>query len=83
VKLIIVLLAVALGIWLWRNGRVDHRKERKNAAENAAKEAQKRLPQNMVRCDVCGLHLPEADALRSPQGVYCSQQHLQQSTHSS
>lgn len=78
-KLIIVLLAVALGIWLWRNGRVDHKKERKNAA----KQAQKRLPQNMVRCDVCGLHLPEADALRGPQGVYCSQQHLQQSTHSS
>jgi len=77
VKLIIILLAVLLGIWLWRNGRVDHQKERKNAT----KQAQKRLPQNMVSCDVCGLHLPEADAVHRPDGkpgIYCSQQHLQQ-----
>ncbi|MFZ4287935.1 PP0621 family protein [Variovorax sp. HJSM1_2] len=73
-KLILVLLALLLGVWLWRNGRVDHQKERKNAAD----QAHKRLPQNMVSCDVCGLHLPEADAVRGEHGIYCSQQHLQQ-----
>jgi uncharacterized protein len=32
----------------------------------------------MVRCAVCGLHLPQADAQITPRGVYCSVEHRQQ-----
>ena len=35
-------------------------------------------PQDMVRCPVCAVHLPRADAVADPQGrLYCSPEHRQ------
>jgi len=31
---------------------------------------------NIVRCESCGLHVPEAEALRRADKFYCSVQHL-------
>ena len=36
------------------------------------------IPQHMVRCPVCGVHLPHGDALVGRQGEYCSAAHRQQ-----
>jgi len=70
-KALIVLLAVLGGLWLWRNGR---RKAQRPPQPPATPPA----PQAMVRCAVCGLHLPQADALTGQRGTYCSVTHQRQ-----
>lgn len=75
-KALIILLAVLVGVWLWRNGR------RKDLAARAKSDPEPpsppAIPQAMVRCPVCGVHLPHADALVGRQGEYCSAAHRQQ-----
>ena len=29
----------------------------------------------MVRCGKCGIHIPETEAVHSPKGLYCCEQH--------
>ena len=67
-KLLVVLAAVALFLWLWRSGR---------RAPPAAPPPPPRpaLPEAMVRCEHCGLHLPRGDALVSHDGNFCSPAH--------
>jgi uncharacterized protein len=67
----LVLFAVLLIAYLiWRNNRVE---ERKDKAPPAAAPG---TPQQMVSCVVCGLHLPQPDAVRAADGrFYCSQEH--------
>lgn len=71
-KLLIVLLAIALGIWLWRSRRPPPK-----AAPPRARTGRKDVAE-MTRCAVCGLHLPLADAERSARGTYCSVEHRRQ-----
>jgi len=33
------------------------------------------IPKKMVRCAHCGLHIPEAEAVRSDAQYYCSLEH--------
>ena len=65
-KWLLVLLVILFGVWLWRSRRPPPppRKPKTSAAE-------------MVRCTVCGLHLPQADALSTARGSYCSVEHRQ------
>ena len=65
----LVLFAVLYVAYLvWRNNRVREIGERR--------EQQPRQPQPMVSCPVCGLHLPQADAVAGARGVYyCSEEH--------
>ena len=67
-KLLIVLLAVAAGVWLWQRGRA---RALRDAA--APRKSTKALP--MVRCARCGVHLPGQDAVRGSQGSYCTVAH--------
>jgi uncharacterized protein len=74
VKALIVLLAVLAGVWLWRNGRQKNLAARKRPAEQPG-TPQTRV-QEMVRCQVCGVHLPWADAVPGQHGLlYCSAEH--------
>ncbi|MBC7680837.1 MAG: hypothetical protein H7172_00765 [Ferruginibacter sp.] len=68
-KLLIVLLAVLLGVWLWRSRRLANRRP--------AQPPPKGL-QNMVPCQVCGVLLPQSEALTTPHGVYCGPAHRAQ-----
>ena len=42
---------------------------------NSTKKGQE---ENMVRCEVCQLHISEKEALKHKDKYYCSQQHLDQ-----
>lgn len=68
-KLLIVLLAVLFGVWLWRSRRL---------AERPLKPRRPAALQNMVTCRVCGLHLPSTEAVTTTRGVYCDDAHRQQ-----
>jgi uncharacterized protein len=65
-RTLFVLIAIALVIWagkrLWDGRRVLPPRGR-------------HLPQAMLRCDHCGLHVPADEAIRHQAGVYCCPEH--------
>lgn len=69
-KLLVVLLALLLGVWLWRRGR-SVRMQGDDQRRGAA-------PQPMIRCAHCGVHLPRASAVAGRKGLYCSDAHRQE-----
>ena len=70
-KYLLVLAVVLVAAWLWRNNR--RTQGHQEAARTPPPAA---LPQDMVRCPVCSLHLPRADALAGPDGhLYCCAEH--------
>ncbi len=69
-KYLLILLAVLAGVWIWRNSR----REALRAQQAARKPAPPQL-QDMVRCSVCGVHLPATDAVAVRSGVFCCPEH--------
>ncbi|MCZ2497818.1 hypothetical protein GN316_13725 [Xylophilus sp. Kf1] len=75
-KLLVILAAVALLVWLVRGDR--RRAVRKAPPPRPASDASARMlgPEPMVRCAVCGLHLPATDAIAGPDGrQFCCSEH--------
>jgi uncharacterized protein len=71
-KYLILFLVVLAVLWYWRNARGG---EAPGAKPKAGPDA---LPQDMVRCPVCSVHLPRSDALPGPDGrLYCCAAHRQ------
>jgi uncharacterized protein len=76
-KFAVVILVVLLGVWLWRKNRADDRNEA--VAKPKRKDASPTgVPQIMVSCAVCGVHLPQSDAVLGKSKHYCSLAHRQQ-----
>ena len=70
-KFVLLLAVLAIAYLVWRAAR--RREEADRAPPPAAPAA---LPQDMVRCPVCSLHLPRNDALLGASGrLYCSHEH--------
>lgn len=70
-KLLIVLLAVLAGVWLWQRGR---RLKQRDAPPRPDMRA---LP--MVRCSHCGMHVPGHEAVAGRRGSYCTLTHRRES----
>ncbi len=70
----LVLFAVLLVVYLlWR---ASQRREASPPPARPPREAA--LPQDMVECPVCSVHLPRGDAVAGPSGrLYCSPEHRQ------
>jgi uncharacterized protein len=68
--LFFVLLAVAAYVaWQWL---------RRSSIRGHARDSQApAVPQAMVSCAHCGLHLPRQDALPAGERYYCSDEHRQ------
>jgi uncharacterized protein len=68
----LVLLGILLVFYLvWRYQRTTGSDEPKRPPPPA-------LPQDMVRCPVCQVHLPRAEAVADRQGrLYCCRAHLE------
>ena len=69
-KLLILLLAVLAGVWLWRRGRRAHRPMQRGGDTRT-------LP--MVRCARCGTHVPGHEAVAGRRGSYCTSAHRRES----
>lgn len=65
-KLLIVLLAILFGVWLWRRGRKVSR---------AAAQQKQLQTEDMVACAHCGLHVPRSASVAGRQGNYCCAAH--------
>lgn len=73
-KYLVLLAVLVVAYLLWRNARLAERDARDDPA---ARRPGPPLPQEMVRCAACGLHLPRADAVAGANGLhYCSPEHL-------
>lgn len=72
-KYLVLLAILVLAYMAWRGGRLREAGER--AAERRSPAAPA-LPQDMVRCPVCSLHLPRNEALAGASGrLYCTHEH--------
>ncbi len=71
-KYLLVLLVVGIGLWsLYKRLRGP----RAGRADPPSGAPAGKLPQAMVACAHCGLHLPAADALSEGAQLYCSEAH--------
>jgi uncharacterized protein len=70
-KYLLIIAIVLLVLWLWRGSRREDRD-----AGAAARPGAGVQQQDMIRCPVCSVHFPRADALPGPDGrLYCCAEH--------
>jgi uncharacterized protein len=67
-KYLLVMLVVGIGLWILL-------KRVRGAGLDAPPSAKPRVPQVMVECAHCGLHLPASDAVLEGSHVFCSDKH--------
>ncbi|WP_437881802.1 PP0621 family protein [Pseudomonas sp. LRF_L74] len=67
-RLLFWFAVIALAVWAWR--RFNSPRPPKAAPEAEAAP--------MVRCAVCGVHVPKSQALTHENRWYCGQPHLQE-----
>ena len=69
-KYFLLFVVLYVAYLVWRNGRLGARNTRPRPPPTPA------TPQDMVRCPICGVHLPRPDAVAGTNGLlYCSQEH--------
>ncbi len=71
-KYLILLGVIVVVVWFWRN--------KKTASREPAPPRPPAEPPNaaeMRPCQHCGLHMPAADMVQGPAGLYCSTEHRQ------
>ena len=74
IKILIFIVVVFAVIWFIRGAGASRRR-----ADKPAPPVQPKVPQDMVECPVCRVHLPRADALPGPGGqLYCCAEHQRQ-----
>lgn len=75
-KYLLVLMVLAVALWLWRHNRSANPRA---PNPEQAKPTPRPPPTTMVRCQHCGTHVPQADAVQGRQGYYCDRTHQQRS----
>lgn len=83
-KYVLLLLVLWAAYALWRHQRRQAMRDQRpppaapashlGATQQVAPPAD---PQHMVRCQHCGVHLPQPDAVRGQLGWYCGTAHRQ------
>ena len=71
-SILLFILAMLAIVWIRRALRKPPPGPRREADAPAAET----LPERMVACAHCGLHVPESEGLRSGEAFYCSAEHL-------
>lgn len=74
-KFLLVLAVVLVAFYVWRSSR---KPDEGDAPPVARKPAPEPKQLEMVRCAVCGLHLPKTDAIITAGASYCSDEHRSQ-----
>lgn len=74
-KFLITLGVLILGIWLWRAQRTPP----SAGQPMPGKAKSEALPQEMVACRQCAMHIPAAEAVVGKLGSYCCAEHLNRS----
>jgi uncharacterized protein len=75
-KFVLFLVLIVVVVWMLRGAlrrRVDPPSAEKPAGKSAAQSAE--LPEDMVACAQCGVHLPRSEALPGRGGLFCGDAH--------
>lgn len=67
--LLLVVVGLLVGWWIAKRYR---------APGSGTDEAARRRTEDMVRCAVCGVHLPRSESLVTAGHFYCSSEHQRQ-----
>lgn len=70
-KFVLLVLVVLIGVLLWRNRRSTDPRANQNTDQPEP------MPLDMVRCSLCSVHIPVADAIQGKKGAYCCIDHRQ------
>lgn len=65
---LLVVLVVAIGIW-------RHRRAPENTQAQAGQPSPPALPQDILACARCGVHIPRTEALMLGDQAYCCAEH--------
>lgn len=69
-KYLVLLVVLVVAIGIWRSNRAAPKEAQPGKARPPA------LPQDMVACAHCGVHVPRAEAQIQGESTYCSLEHL-------
>lgn len=72
---VLVLLLIVVGLTWWWLARAARVRRDATRRDNKPGGPASTMPQAMVRCVHCGLHLPRADALADGERLFCSEDH--------
>ncbi len=72
---LLAVLAVVLGVWRSRQAKSESGSGSESPVRPAPPSPTPSLPQEMVACAHCGLHLPRSEALAEAGHFYCSREH--------
>ncbi|MES2603565.1 MAG: PP0621 family protein [Pseudomonadota bacterium] len=76
--LIRLLTWLAIGYFIWLAVTNYLRKqEQRNASRRAHEQKKSQVPERIVKCEQCGLHLPEPEALAANEHWFCTNDHRQ------
>ncbi len=79
-RAIVFLLFIVLVFFIIRfilNRVIQIREQNKKQAEHEADNAEGKTAEAMVRCALCGVHLPQSDAYYDGKDTFCSEGHMQ------
>jgi uncharacterized protein len=79
-KFLLVIAVFIVFYLLLRNhaGKQDAAVPPGSASKNgASNHGSSKLGEDMVRCSICGVHLPTSEAVTSRGDFYCGKEHLQ------
>jgi uncharacterized protein len=71
-KYLVLLVVLVVAVGIWRSRRASDGPQPSARAAQPPREA---LPQAMLACAHCGVHLPQAEALMEGSRPYCSAEH--------
>ena len=70
-RLLVLILLIVVAVWLVR--RALHRIQQKESAQGSNPAS--KVPDELVRCAHCGVHLPRAEARQAAGRAYCTEEH--------
>ncbi|MDP3226835.1 MAG: PP0621 family protein [Acidovorax sp.] len=68
-KYLVLLVVLVVAVGIWRSRRAP------DASSDKSTSAPLALPQDMLACAHCGIHIPQAEALMLGNHAYCSAEH--------
>jgi len=68
-KYLVLLVVLVIAIGIWRSRRAT------DAAPSQAPQPPRALPQDMLACAHCGVHIPRSEALVLGSQAYCCPEH--------
>ncbi|MGB0722060.1 MAG: PP0621 family protein [Gammaproteobacteria bacterium] len=76
-RALIILALIGLAYWWFKNRFLTHR-DTPPTDRHQAPPTDPDDPERMVKCRVCGLHVPQSRAISRDGRFYCGTEHLEQ-----